>query len=132
MLIKDDSFKRNCWKKGKVDQLIRGEDGQVRGAVLKVNTSGHASYIRRPVQKLIPLEVQKERVESTSTTEVQGESSVADTSSHPQQSSVREHDDAPATPTSPSAASQSDDVEIPNVSSRGRKRFQPDRYQATT
>ena len=57
VLIKDDSFKRNPWKKGKVDQLIHGEDGHVRGAVLKVNTSGRASYIRRPVQKLIPLEV---------------------------------------------------------------------------
>ena len=69
VLIKDDSFKRNCWRKGKVHELVRGEDGQVRGAVLKVITSGRASYIRRPVQKLIPLEVQKERVESTSKNE---------------------------------------------------------------
>ena len=71
-------------KKDQFHQLIggEGEDGQVRGAVLKVNTSGLASYIRRPVQKLIPLEVQKEQFESTSTADAQEIPSVANTSSH--------------------------------------------------
>ena len=60
MLIKDDATKRKVWKKGRVEQLVRGSDGKVRGAVLKVKSpAGNLSTIRRPVQKLIPLEVQR-------------------------------------------------------------------------
>ena len=106
VLIKDDSFKRNCWKKGKVEQLISGEDGHVRGAVLKVNTSGRNSFIRRPVQKIIPLEVQRQRSNSPS-----------DSSS--EQIIVATDDDS---------ASESP---CENVSKRGRKRFRTDRYQAS-
>ena len=60
VLIKDDACKRNEWKKGKVEQLIFGNDGHVRGALLKVSHRGNVSHIQRPIQKIIPLEVQKE------------------------------------------------------------------------
>ena len=61
VLIKDDAFKRNERKKGKVEQLIFGNDGHVRGALLKVSHRGNVSHIQRPIQKIIPLEVQKEQ-----------------------------------------------------------------------
>ena len=132
VLIKDDSFKRNAWKKGKVDQLIRGEDGNVRGAVLKVNTSGRASYIRRPVQKLIPLEVQKERIDPTAVTEILQEGTTPVISDPNPEPAVHEQDVPANTPTIVTSETTSlpDDRAIPNVSSRGRQRYQPDRYQA--
>ena len=53
-------MKRNVWRKGKVENLIEGKDGEVRGALLKVMNAGKVSFIRRPLQKLIPFEVQRE------------------------------------------------------------------------
>ena len=60
VLIKDDSMKRMEWKKGKVEELIYGDDKKVRGALLKVSQRGKVSYIKRPLQRNVPLEVQKE------------------------------------------------------------------------
>ena len=63
VLIKDDKLKRNFWKKGYVEKLICGEDKKVRGAVLKVvNKKGDIGWIKRPIQRIVPLEVQKEDV----------------------------------------------------------------------
>ena len=47
-------------KKGKVEKLIKGRDGKVRGALLKVTQGGKTVFLHRPLQRLIPLEVQKE------------------------------------------------------------------------
>ena len=62
VLIRDDSLKINVWKKGKVEKLIHGVDGKIRGALLKVCHGGHTSYIQRPLQRIVPLEVQKENI----------------------------------------------------------------------
>ena len=37
LLIKQDKIPRMCWKKGKVESLIIGTDGYVRGAILKTH-----------------------------------------------------------------------------------------------
>ena len=37
LLIKQDKIPRMCWKKGKVESLIIGRDGYVRGAVLRTH-----------------------------------------------------------------------------------------------
>ena len=60
VLIGDDSLKRNLWKKGKVEKLIVGKDGKVRGALLKVSLGEKVLFIQRPLQRLIPLEVLSE------------------------------------------------------------------------
>ena len=62
VLIRDDSFKRMEWKRGKVEELISGDDKKVRGALLKVHHNGKTSYIKRPLQRIVPLEVQKEKI----------------------------------------------------------------------
>ena len=36
VLVKEDNIKRNGWKMGKVEELVVGKDGVVRGAKLKV------------------------------------------------------------------------------------------------
>ena len=51
-------MKRSNWKMGKVVGLIRGKDGKVRGAKLKLITKGKAVFVNRALQKLYPLEVQ--------------------------------------------------------------------------
>ena len=61
VLIKDDLvLPRNKWKRGVVIELIAGEDKLFRGALLKTYVNGINSYIKRPIQKLIPLEVKQE------------------------------------------------------------------------
>ena len=45
------------WKQGVVQELIKGSDGNIRGAVVRTNVNGKTSIINRPVQNLIPLEV---------------------------------------------------------------------------
>ena len=62
VLIRDDMLKRNVWKKGKVEKLIHVVDGKIRGALLKTCHGGHTVYIQRPLQRICPLEVQKEGI----------------------------------------------------------------------
>ena len=57
VLVKEDNIKRNCWKMGKVEELVVGKDGVVRGAKVKVFSKGKPVYLSRPVQKLYPVEV---------------------------------------------------------------------------
>lgn len=59
VLVKDDiPTPRSKWRIGKVEKLIIGKDGQVRGAKLKMaNESGKTTIAHRPVQKLIPFEI---------------------------------------------------------------------------
>ena len=58
VLIHDDSQARSKWKLGEIVELINSRDGYKRGAVLRVITKkGKPSKLRRPMQKLFPLEV---------------------------------------------------------------------------
>ena len=59
VLIKQDVIRRIRWKKGKIEQLINGADGFVRGAVFRVyqEKSVKTAPIKSPLQHLIPLEI---------------------------------------------------------------------------
>ena len=62
VVIKED-FKvpRNEWKLGKVTELIKGTDGNTRGAkLLTMSKSGFRTSCYRPIQKLIPFEITKD------------------------------------------------------------------------
>ena len=50
--------KRGNWKVAIVEELIVGRDKEVRGAKVKVTGKGKPVYLKRPIQKLYPLEVQ--------------------------------------------------------------------------
>ena len=56
----EENVKRGLWKIGKVEEVIWGRDGVVRGAKVKVMTKGKPVLLNRPVQKLYPLEVRTE------------------------------------------------------------------------
>lgn len=48
---------RGSWKLGRITKLLAGQDGEVRGAVLRVAGGGRqATLLRRPIQLLYPLE----------------------------------------------------------------------------
>ncbi len=57
VLIKEDNVKRSQWKMGRVEDLIKGRDGIVRGAKVRTMTRGKPQFMNRPLQKLFPFEV---------------------------------------------------------------------------
>ena len=58
VLVHDEGKARGFWKLARVEDLVTGRDGLVRGAVLRVaSRKGRATVLRRPVQRLYPLEI---------------------------------------------------------------------------
>ena len=57
VLVQEEHAKRASWKIGIVDELIIGKDGEIRGAKVRKAGKGKHEFIKRPVQKLIPLEI---------------------------------------------------------------------------
>ena len=54
----DDSHPRGFWKIARIKSLIVGKDGRVRGAVLRVASTGRReSILQRPLQRIYPLEI---------------------------------------------------------------------------
>ena len=68
VVVKDDDFApRNTWRIARVESLVTGPDGEVRGGGLAtVTKDGRRTKITRPVQKLVPLEVNsvKEKIDN--------------------------------------------------------------------
>jgi hypothetical protein len=58
--VYEENKKRGDWKMAVVESLIKGRDGVVRGANIRVIVKGKPMRISRPVQKLYPLEVRSE------------------------------------------------------------------------
>ena len=59
VLVMEDSYKKHQWKMGVVQQLIKGKDDVVRGAEVRISTKGKVETLRRPLQKLVPLELRE-------------------------------------------------------------------------
>ena len=58
VIVHDEDQPRGKWRIGKVETLVTGSDGHVRGAVVWVKTKARRlTRLRRPVQRLCPLEV---------------------------------------------------------------------------
>ena len=57
VLVHDDNRPRGFWRLARVRSLIKGTDGQVRGAVLaSLSAGGRRITLRRPLQRLYPVE----------------------------------------------------------------------------
>ena len=58
VIVHEDGLHRGLWKLGRVERPIKGKDGLVRGAVVKLTTpkKRHPTWLRRPLQRLYPLE----------------------------------------------------------------------------
>ena len=58
VIVHDDNVPRQCWKLGRIVEVQQSADGVIRGATVKVITkTGKVNKLRRPVQRLFPLEV---------------------------------------------------------------------------
>ena len=61
VLIHEDHIPQGKWKLAKVIKLISGQDGIVRGVKVQVGSSkAKISVIKRPIEKLNPLEIRTE------------------------------------------------------------------------
>ena len=57
VLVHDEHAKRATWKIGIVEEIIKGQDGHIRGAKVRTVGKGKKEFLNRPVQKLVPLEI---------------------------------------------------------------------------
>ena len=58
MHIYADKTPRQQWRMGKVEKLLQGQDNVVRAAeVVTVDNSLRKTRLKRPIQKLYPLEI---------------------------------------------------------------------------
>ena len=56
--VYDEGHPRGLWRLGRVEDLIQGSDGKVRGVYVRVSSKGgRVKVLRRPVQHIYPLEV---------------------------------------------------------------------------
>ena len=66
VIVYEENVKQGFWKIGKVEEVIQGRDGVVRGAKVGVITKGKLVVINRPVQKLYPLEEKAQTLKPSS------------------------------------------------------------------
>ena len=70
VIIHSDDQPRGMWRLGKVEELLTGPDGEHRAAVLRVAGQGRsAKRLRRPVQRLYPLECSVPKTQSPNPSE---------------------------------------------------------------
>ena len=62
VLIMDDKIPRHKWRYGRISKLIDStSDGLIRGVYVVVNSNGRLIEMRRPVNRLIPVELSVEK-----------------------------------------------------------------------
>ena len=79
VLIEEEGAKRKKWKLGRINKLVTGKDGVIRGAEVKTTTEkGAIGMVSRPIQKLYPLEVRDDHqsTQEGATEDTDGPSSV--------------------------------------------------------
>ena len=65
--ILDENQKKNKWRLGKIEKLIAGKDGIIRGEEAKVaEQNKKPTVIMRPLQKLCPLEKKENEISPSS------------------------------------------------------------------
>jgi len=52
IIVHNENHPWSIWKLGRVTDIIKGDDGQVRGAVIDIVTNGKPQTLRRPITHL--------------------------------------------------------------------------------
>ena len=64
--VYEDKVKRLNWTMGRVECLLVGKDGNVRAAVIRaIGKNGDPVQLKRPFQRLFPIELQPEKKKET-------------------------------------------------------------------
>lgn len=64
--VYEDNVKRLNWSMAKVERLLVGKDGIVRAAVVRaIGKSGNPVQLKRPLQRLFPIELQSKKEQET-------------------------------------------------------------------
>ena len=71
VLIKDDKLKRSEWRIGRIKKLIASRDSTIRAAEVHVVTNEKLCVLKRPVNKLFPIEFNETEEENNEKTEVE-------------------------------------------------------------
>ena len=58
VLVHNEKHLRGFWKIAKIERLLEGADGQIRGAVIRVPSKSSSKILRRPLNCLYPLEIE--------------------------------------------------------------------------
>ena len=78
VVLGNDGTKRSFWKLGKIVKLFTGADGHTRGAKVEVSTGKEGkTFLNRPLQYLVPLEVNSKTLDKRSSLRVQSASTGA-------------------------------------------------------
>ena len=56
VLVHDSDQPRMQWRLGRIERLLEGSDGAVRGASLRVQSGKKTSLVNRPIRHFYPLE----------------------------------------------------------------------------
>ena len=69
VVVKNENLPRSRWSLGRVTELIKSGDNEIRGAIVKVSTHsrGRSSTLKRPIQHLYPVEVSGRNTENLTT-----------------------------------------------------------------
>ena len=66
VVVHVDKIPRHLWKVGRIENLLRGRDGNVRAAIVKTSPEGQTQHLQRPTQRLCPMQNLFTRVEDCS------------------------------------------------------------------
>ena len=61
VLVYNEGLKRGFWKVAIVERLVKGKDGVVRGASVRMVEKGRPKVLNRPLQRLYPLEIREDK-----------------------------------------------------------------------
>ena len=91
VVVHDENLPRGFWKLGRINEVIPGRDGEVRGAVVRLSSG--RGILRRPSQLLYPLEVRSG--DNTATSEDTREDSTTASDDPPSESTEEQNDLTP-------------------------------------
>ena len=66
VVVHEDKIPRQLWKVGRIENLLRGRDGNVRAAIVETTSEGRTQHLQRPIQRLYPIEISSQESKSPS------------------------------------------------------------------
>ena len=63
MVVHDENLPRGFWKLGRIEEIIAGRDGRIRGVKVRLaSRNQQQTQLHRPIQLLYPLEIRDDQL----------------------------------------------------------------------